>query len=284
VFDDINYGGQSAVLTDASGTLGNLNNRVSSLKVYGGAWEVCDAPDFRGRCRTISNNVNDLRGVGLQDLIKSARPANAGAGAGAQRGDERSGGGNMGGTTGVDVFAEANFRGMNANFRTNVPDLRQFGMNDRVDSLQIARGETWEVCEDINYRGRCQVFSGNEPDLARVGWGGLVSSLRRIDRNDSRYGRGPTGPHPPMSSRLVVYDDINYRGQAAVLTGPNGSMREHNNRISSLKVYGGPWEVCDGPDFHGRCRTITESIPDLRRAGMADIISSARPVGGGRGR
>jgi hypothetical protein len=280
VFDDINYGGQSAVLTDPSGTLGTLNSRVSSLKVYGGAWELCDAPDFRGRCRTISDNVADLRGVGLQDVIKSARPA----GVTGQRSDERSGEGNMGGGTGVNVFSEANFHGMNANFRTNVPDLRQFNMNDRVDSLQITRGETWEVCQDINYRGRCQVFSGNEPDLARVGWGGLVSSLRRIDRNDSRWGGGPTGPHPPMSSRLVVFDDINYRGQAAVLTGPNGSMRAHNNRISSVKVYGGAWEVCDGLEFKGRCRTITSNIPDLRSAGMQDIISSARPVAGGRGR
>jgi hypothetical protein len=188
---------------------------------------------------------------------------------------------NMGGP-GVTIFSEANFHGMNSHFQSDVPDLRKFNMNDRVDSLQIPRGETWEVCQDINYRGRCQVFSGNETDLARVGWGGLVSSLRRVDRSDSRWGRGPTEPYPPMAARIVLFDDINYRGESAVLTSARGNLGSLNNRISSVKVYGGTWELCDGADFRGHCRTITQTIPDLRKWGMQDNVTSVRPVGGGR--
>lgn len=206
----------------------------------------------------------------------------AGASVMAQRGNSQSAENHNMGGPGVTIFSEANFHGMNSHFQSDVPDLRKFNMNDRVDSLQIPRGETWEVCQDINYGGRCQVFSGNEADLARVGWGGLVSSLRRVDRNDNRWGHGPTQPYPPMHARIVLFDDINYRGESAVLTGARANLGSLNNRVSSVKVYGGTWELCDGPDFRGHCRTVTQTIPDLRKWGMQDNVTSIRPVGGGR--
>ena len=51
----------------------------------------------------------------------------------------------MGGIVGITVYDDRDFRGRNANFRNDVADLRPSGMNDRIVSLEIARGETWEV-------------------------------------------------------------------------------------------------------------------------------------------
>jgi hypothetical protein len=189
-----------------------------------------------------------------------------------RRGDERG----MGGV-GITVFSEANFRGVNSNFRADVPDLRRYNLNDRVDSLLIARGEVWEVCVDVNYRGRCQVFTGDQPDLGRVGWGGLISSLRRLPNDDRRGGREL--PFAPMRPRLVLFDDAGFRGRSFVVDDTVPALRALGNRARSAKVYGGSWELCDGDRFRGRCVTVRDSVADLGRVGMRDRVSSVRPIG-----
>jgi len=201
-----------------------------------------------------------------------------------QGGDQRG----MGGF-GITIFSDANFHGPNANFRTNVPDLRKYNMNDRVDGLQIARGEFWEVCVDINYGGRCQVFSGDEGDLNRVGWGGLISSFRKVQNVDQgNHGRGgeqgyPQGQgYPQMRSRLVLYDGVWFGGRSFAVMETTPALRALGNRALSVKVYGGAWELCDGDQFRGHCATVTDSVADLARIGLQYRISSARPVGRGR--
>jgi len=84
------------------------------------------------------------------------------------------------GTIGLTLYAEPDFKGANSNFRRNVNDLRQNKFNDKARSLQVGKGETWEVCEDAGYKGRCQVFSANESDLGRIQWSGIISSARRV--------------------------------------------------------------------------------------------------------
>jgi len=155
-----------------------------------------------------------------------------------QRGNPQNGsqGGNAG--LGVTIFADANFRGPNANFRNDVPDLRRFNMNDRVDSLQIGRGEVWEVCENINYKGRCQVFSGDEADLGRVNWGGMVSSMRLVrdtGRRDS--GRGYSAPFTPGRPRLILFDDIGFRGQSFAVSNATPTLRALGNRARSASAW-----------------------------------------------
>jgi hypothetical protein len=185
-------------------------------------------------------------------------------------------GGGRGNPLGITIYAEANFRGINQSFRTDVSDLRKYNMNDRVDSLQIPRGEFWEVCEDINYRGRCRVFNGDEPDLNRISWAGLISSLRKVKDMGNR--RPETGP-PIMRSRLILFDQIAFKGLSLSLGEPTPRLRPpFSNVARSAKVYGGAWELCDGPNFTGRCQTITDNAFDLARFGLLDKVSSVRPV------
>lgn len=190
----------------------------------------------------------------------------------AQRGGGQQEQGSMG-SVGITIFAEANFRGTNANFKTEVSDLRKFGMNDRVDSIKIGRGEMWQVCEDINFKGRCQVFSGDEADLNRVSWGGLISSLRPVKEGG---GRGGYPPPPPPRAHLVLFDGVNFQGESIVVFEATPAIRGMINRAGSVKVYGGVWQICDGVDFWGRCEMVTTSMPDLGRLGFRDKISSVR--------
>src|SRR5206468_10912452 len=76
---------------------------------------------------------------------------------------------------GITLFTNPNFSGQSVSFRDDVPDLRNYSLNDKVSSLEIPNGESWEVCQDINYGNRCQVFSGSVSDLRGVGWSDRIS-------------------------------------------------------------------------------------------------------------
>ena len=55
---------------------GNLNSmqRVESLRVTGGKWEVCDRHEFRGECRIAEGRYLTMSDLGLR-RIGSLRPA-----------------------------------------------------------------------------------------------------------------------------------------------------------------------------------------------------------------
>ena len=62
------------------------------------------------------------------------------------------------GAGGITVSADVNFEGATMTVRGDVPDLRNIQLNDRISSLQVSPGESWEVCENVNYGGRCWSF------------------------------------------------------------------------------------------------------------------------------
>jgi hypothetical protein len=158
-------------------------------------------------------------------------------------------------------------------------------MNDRIVSFEIARGETWEVCEDAFFRGRCQVFAGYENDLRQRGWSRLISSMRRIDGGGYRPPVLPPRPDPSYGS-LSLHSNRNYGGSSRVLTGPTPDLRVlgFSDKAESLRVPRGEvWEVCRDINYVG-CQQVSSDLPDLGRlGGLKGEISSARPwrQGGG---
>jgi len=197
----------------------------------------------------------------------------------------------MGGV-GITVYQDSNFGGRNATFRDDVADLRQSGMNDRIESLEVAPGEMWEVCVDAYYRGRCQVFSEYEPDLRRRGWARQISSMRRVRGGGGYPGPGPVyPPQPPVfppgggSNGLVLYENRNFRGSSRTLNGPTRDLRAlgFNDKAESLRLPRGEvWEICRDIDFRD-CRQVNGDLSDLRGLGLRGEVSSARPYGGGWG-
>jgi len=185
----------------------------------------------------------------------------------------------MGGV-GITVFRDENFRGENASFRQDVPDLRRFGFSDRITSLRVAPGELWEACESPNYRGRCQVFSGEERDLRRVGWTDRISSLRRV-RGGGGGGGGYPGPRPPDTrGGIVLYDDPYFRGNSLPMREPSENLRfqRFHDRAESVRVLSGRWELCAEPRFR-RCQIVDRDVPNLSSLGLNKKLSSVRPAG-----
>jgi hypothetical protein len=99
----------------------------------------------------------------------------------------------------------------------------------------------------------------------------------RGDRGDRDYGDRGYG-----RERVTVFVRTDWRGGSARLDGPvaNLSRLGMNDRIRSIQLprRSGPWQVCTDANFRGRCRTISSSIGDVGRLGMAGAISSLRPV------
>src|SRR5437764_459235 len=50
---------------------------------------------------------------------------------------------------GITVFTNPNFTGQSVTFRDDTPDLRGYSLNDKISSLEITDGQSWEVCQDI---------------------------------------------------------------------------------------------------------------------------------------
>jgi Beta/Gamma crystallin len=182
------------------------------------------------------------------------------------------------GAGGITVYRDENYRGKTATFREDVPDLRQYGLNDRITSLRIAPGESWEACRDTNYRGQCRVFSGDDRDLRRSGWTDKISSLRRV------RGGGPGGfPAPPITKEgIILYDQPYFRGNTISIGASVEDLRDRNfnDRAESVRIVSGTWEVCVDQDFRN-CQTLDRDSPDLSSLGLRKRISSIRPVGSG---
>lgn len=191
------------------------------------------------------------------------------------------------GYAGITVFENSDFRGRNFSFREAIPDLREAGLNDRITSLQIEGSQAWEVCRDINFSGGCRVFTGSVEDLRREGWNDRISSLRPAgfgrgfgnvwgnNRNSPARGRN-------TDTRLVLFERANYRGDSRDIERSSANLGEVGDRARSVRVYGGEWELCDGPGRNGLCVTVTEDVPDLHRLGLRRGVTSAREVRSGR--
>lgn len=187
------------------------------------------------------------------------------------------------GYSGITVYEDPDFRGDSVTFRNEVPDLRQHALNDRISSIEIDGNQAWEVCRDVNYAGGCRVFQGSIDDLRSEGWNDRISSMRAVGFARGNVNRGgvfgnPRGNANVRQSRLVFYDRTNFRGDARNVLNSATNLGSVGDRVRSVQVYGGTWELCDGSHRNARCVTVTDSVPDLRSLGFRNGVASAREV------
>ena len=190
----------------------------------------------------------------------------------------------MGGYGGITVFEDPDFRGDSVTFRSEVPDLRQDGLNDRISSLEVDGNQAWEVCRDVNFGGGCRVFQGSIQNLRSEGWNDRISSMRpagyaRNNSNNNRGGMWGNQRGNYRDSRLVFYDRTNFRGDARDIVSGSNSLGSVGESARSVQVYGGTWELCDGSSRNARCVTVTQNVPDLRSLGLRNGVEIAREVG-----
>jgi hypothetical protein len=173
---------------------------------------------------------------------------------------------------GITVYEYPNYQGHGVNIRETVPNLTEFGWNDRVSSFTIAPGESWEICANRDFGGRCSVVTGDVADLRRISWNDTISSLRPapFHRDDHHW--------DDRHASLVLYEGRDFHGRSVAVDRPDRYLADDIGRTRSLTARGGGWEVCERPDFQGRCMTLRGDISDLRAYGFSGPVGSARPL------
>ncbi|TAG75411.1 MAG: hypothetical protein EAZ24_10225 [Burkholderiales bacterium] len=263
-----------------------------SVRVASGVWEVCTGQNFAGECRRLTpGDYREVGGRGI-DAILSVRDVTYGAPAVGYVGPK------------LQLFESRQYRGRTLTLEQSAGDLGRAGFNDRTSSA-IVTGGTWEICTDFNFRGRCQALPpGNYPDLGSQLDNKIVSARSLSPAQNSApparppaepvtaapgpvvtgpigsYGNSSYQPQPYDRTRVEVFTDPNFTGQAVTLDGDIANLRNtgFNDRIQSMRVFGGTWEMCENRDFSGVCMTFGPGDyrrlpPQLDRA-----ISSIRQI------
>jgi hypothetical protein len=263
VYADAGFKGDNATFRSDQSDIGpsGFGNRISSLQVAAGEiWEVCANTEYRPPCQVFSGTETDLRRRNWNDRILSLRRVrNPGGGSALPRPP-------LPGAS-LTLYSDDRFRGSTRVITGPTASLGSF--NDDAQSLRITGG-VWDVCEDIDF-GKCRTVDRDMSSLGALGLDKRISSVRPA------FGRGGDGSLSPQPERrLVIYDGENYRGRARTYDSAVGRLGSVGSAARSVQVIG-TWQLCDGPEFTGRCITISQNAPNL--ADMSNRIGSARPVG-----
>lgn len=178
-----------------------MNDKVSSIVVRSGTWQVCEHRDFGGFCaefgpgeyRTLprfNDSISSVREVTRGGPGRDPRDERDNGWRGDRddrRGDSRGDGRNDGPGPGprgderngaVQMFAGPGFSGPEVALSGDLRTLSDVGFNDRANSIVIHEGR-WEFCENSEFRGKCVVYGpGRYPMLDQLG--GRISSMRRV--------------------------------------------------------------------------------------------------------
>ncbi|MBS0471976.1 MAG: beta/gamma crystallin family protein [Proteobacteria bacterium] len=84
----------------------------------------------------------------------------------------------------------------------------------------------------------------------------------------------------PRRASIIVYQEDNFRGASREFRDDQEDLGwvHFDDRISSIEVHGGVWELCEHSRFRGRCITVDHDVRKLGRMGMDDRISSIRRI------
>jgi hypothetical protein len=178
------------------------------------------------------------------------------------------------GGIGPSVWKDANYRGDNATFRSDVPDLSRYNFRNSISSLRVANGEYWEVCDQPNYRGRCQVFSGSEINLDANNWNDRIVSIRRVRSSGGEVAL-------PSRDAIVLSTGVNWHGDSRTYSGAVNNLRQDGftDRVMSVRLGRGSWDLCALPEYRD-CRTVNGSVADLSTIGFNGHVASIRPSNG----
>ncbi|MEM5515526.1 beta/gamma crystallin-related protein [Henriciella sp. AS95] len=196
IYSNSNFTGRSLRVTGPIPRLADyrFNDKASSIRVTGGAWEVCVDANYRGRCEVVEFHEGRLNEVRLNNKITSIRPVNYGYRSRNDRYDRHDRYGrdndyNRGNRYGYGarynaplvLYQDPNFRGNALPINGAVPSLGQLRFNDKTSSIAIQSG-AWEVCTDGNFRGRCEIVTGSMNELGYVRLNDKISSIRPAGR------------------------------------------------------------------------------------------------------
>lgn len=169
------------------------------------------------------------------------------------------------------VFSNRDFRGQSLTLSSPAPDITAHGIHD-VDSIIVHSGR-WEFCARPGFRGQCEVLGPGRYSSLREDWRHPIESVREI------------GVPPARLGAVELFGRADFRGPSVAINRDiwnlerNLERRGMDERVSSVIVNEGRWELCTERGFEGRCRVFGPG--EYRRLGprFEDNVNSLRRVG-----
>lgn len=182
----------------------------------------------------------------------------------------------------VTLYEHGHFRGEAVTVDRPAGNLERYNFNNRASSAVI-NGEAWEFCDSPGFSGRCVVLQpGRYDNLAEMN--DAVTSMRPLSARGAPVTSAPPPPVHGGGAQVTFYERHGMHGRSFTTERQIGNFERFgfNDRASSADVNGGPWEVCDGPGFSGRCVVLRPGqYPSLDAMGLNNAVTSARPVARG---
>ncbi len=251
-----------------------FNDRVSSLVVTSGTWELCTDAEFKGTCTTFVPGEYPTIDKRLNDRFSSAREIGS-------NGDRRGAYGDYG-RGAIELFDRPEFAGRSIRLTSDAERLERSGFGDHAESLVVLQG-TWQLCSAPEFGGSCRAYPpGRYSDLG-YGMAGQVASARLL-RSVSDAPVVVSAGHPPAptrAGRAVLFSGRGLNGTSLAIAGPvpNLQSANFNDIAASLYIESGTWLACRDAYFRGDCRTFGPGrYDDLGSVDLDRAISSIRPA------
>jgi hypothetical protein len=331
-----NFGGRCEVFSEGRDNLQGttFQDRISSLRPVrgggGGNWggwgneeqwrrigiAVYTDADYRGRSWVFTDDVRNLKDMGLRNQVSSLRV--------------------IGGRW--SVCRNPNFGGC-IEVNRDIPNLRSIGFNDQISSIRElgpgsgpggggggwggSGGGGWgssgsggggrpqiTVFRDFGFAGPSRSFDSDQRDLASMGLGNSISSLR-ISGGRWRVCKTPRmeqcfvldrdvadlrqmgfndqinafelvrsgGDQGGDSSRdeAILYEQPGFRGRSVTVSGESSNLRNEGFNDRAMSIrLRGTWQLCSDANYRGSCVSVRGDQSDLTPYRLSRNLSSLR--------
>jgi hypothetical protein len=241
-----------------------FNDQTSSIIVHSGRWEVCTDAGFQGHCAMLRPGEYPRLDPQFNDRISSMRPVRRGENARGRRDD--------GGA--LVLFDQQGLRGQRLAFDGNVRNMKRHEFNDRASSLLVREG-TWQVCNAADFSGYCETLRPGAYTRLDQRLSDRVSSVRRLD---GHYGEN--GRRGREQAAVELFMQPGFAGTSFAASRDVESLGDtpFNDRVVSMFVNQGQWELCTDAGYRGQCIVVGPGRYE-HLGELSQRLSSMRRVG-----
>ncbi len=230
----------------------DFDNTVASLWMVGGYDAILYSdPNYQGVATTFSLSdptlADDAVGLNRTTSIQVQRPDEPATLA-------------CNGGPGVYLYADPNFVGNCLRLIVDAPDLRQYGFDDRVSSVQLRGDFKATLYSDPVFTGMATIVTDAVANLAGSTVGDDQATSLQIRRGAAPLGVTCEG------DGVYLYEDANYQGRCVKFLDsvPDLSRFDFDNLASSIRIIGN-FSVAMYSDqaYRGQFSIVESSDPNL---------------------
>ena len=169
------------------------------------------------------------------------------------------------------VYSRSHFEGRALRLQGSDPNIGNNGFDD-VRSIVVHSGQ-FEFCSRPGFEGQCEVLGPGRYSSLREDWRHRILSVRDLSQ--------PIAAPMPRATSIELYPGPGFRGPMTALDRNVRWLERRgvDERVSSVVVNDGVWELCSAPRFAGTCRTFEPGHYSRLGPRLDNQVSSLRRVG-----